>query len=437
MEPDDKQVRAAMGVKVRSAKGLVVSLLTASGSAARGISPSATRRETTVEAGGTVPIVASSRQTVAADALVALVSAILEVTSAVVVAGNRDEPAMTAAAGALLVATTVPLVWRRRSPLAVLAAAGLLHAAYGIAPYPDPFLPLAPLVALYTVVERERPPLAAVGAAVTVMVVILSNVFAQDASPSDYYQNLLVAAIACLLGGLMRYRRRLLEAAIERADRVERERAAETARAAAAERARIARELHDVVAHHVSMLVVQAESGAATTPAAAPAFDVIAGTGRSALTELRRLLGVLRDDGVASAPAEKAPQPGLASLQGLVASVRAAGLAVDLTIDGGPRPLPAGVELSAYRIVQEALTNALRHANGSWAGVVVRYRSDALELAVRDDGRSVEYGALASGGHGHGLVGMRERVAMLGGTFSAGGAEGGGFEVLARLPVTP
>jgi signal transduction histidine kinase len=199
------------------------------------------------------------------------------------------------------------------------------------------------------------------------------------------------------------------------------------------ERARIARELHDVVAHHVSMVAVQAETARLTTPGMPEEGEerllAIGDTAREALTEMRRLLSVLRAD--ADGAAERAPQPGLGHLPELLEDVRGAGTSVRLTVSGAVVPLPAGVDLTAYRIVQEALTNARRHAPGATVEVELRFGSDALHLRVRDDGPGPGEGEP----HGHGLLGMRERAASVGGTLRAGRAEAGGFEVEAELPL--
>jgi signal transduction histidine kinase len=203
--------------------------------------------------------------------------------------------------------------------------------------------------------------------------------------------------------------------------------------AAMGERARIARDLHDVVAHHVSAIAVQAESARLTTdglPEEGRAhFEAIGRTARDALTEMRRLLGVLRDD--ADAEATRDPQPSLERLNELVETARTAGTPVTLTLSGTARPLPTGVDLCAYRILQEALTNVRRHAPGAAVEVELEYTADALRLRVRDHGP----GASSPDPDGHGLLGMRERAIMVGGTLTAGPAEGGGFAVAALLPV--
>jgi signal transduction histidine kinase len=212
----------------------------------------------------------------------------------------------------------------------------------------------------------------------------------------------------------------------------ERERDVASREAVVEERARIARELHDAVAHHVSVMVVQAGAERRTLAdsedGTREVLETIEQTGRSALTEMRRLLGMLRDE----SPDPLHPQPGLAELPQLIAQLRDAGLPVNLAIEGDPRPLPVGIELSAHRIVQEALTNVVKHANGAEATVRVRYGPDELELEISDcGGRPMD--ASLSGGHG--LVGMRERVALYGGRFSAGPTDGDGFTVHATLPL--
>ncbi len=205
--------------------------------------------------------------------------------------------------------------------------------------------------------------------------------------------------------------------------------------AATQERARIARELHDVVAHHVSMVAVQAETARLTTPGMPPEgrerLAAIGDTARDALTEMRRLLGVMRAD--VAGEAERAPQPGLDRLEELVEGARAAGTTVHLAVRGEPVALPPGVDLTAYRIVQEALTNARRHAPGAEVDVEVAFGDDAVSVRVSDNGP----GPTGTGDGGHGLVGMHERVAMVGGRLrvGAGGSGSGGFAVQADLPI--
>jgi signal transduction histidine kinase len=360
----------------------------------------------------------------------------------------------------LVLATTLPLVWRRRRPLAVGFATGLATAVYGFAHYPDLAMPIAigGVVGMYSVAAwgGRRAALLAGGVAVVVLAVVMTLPRA-DADVVDAAFVSLSLAGAWVLGDRARVQRALAAELQERAVRLERDRDEDARRAVASERARIARELHDVVAHHVSMMVVQAEAGpvaVATEPArAAGAFEAIAATGRQALVEMRRLLGVLRGDGD-QAPS-LAPQPGLAEVPSLVEQVGRAGLRVELVVEGAQVPLPAGVDLSAYRIVQEALTNAVKHGGPGRARVLVRYGEDALRLQVHNEAadppaarNGVEPPSAAAGPfrpaasplgdrqvRRSGLVGMRERVHLFGGELHAGPGPDGGFTVDARLPI--
>ncbi|WNM29325.1 sensor histidine kinase [Streptomyces sp. Li-HN-5-11] len=249
-------------------------------------------------------------------------------------------------------------------------------------------------------------------------------------------------ALAWVLGDSMRTRRAYFAQLEERAARLEKEREAQAKVAVAAERARIARELHDVVAHNVSVMVVQAD-GAAYVLDAAPdqakkALETISSTGRQALAEMRRLLGVLRT-GEHQEVGEYVPQPDVEQIEELVEQCRGSGLPVDFKVEGTPRPLPSGVELTAYRIVQEALTNTRKHG-GPNVGASVRlvYFDDGLGLLVEDDGKGAPHELYEEGGadgRGHGLIGMRERVGMVGGTLDAGPRPGGGFRISALLPL--
>ena len=236
-----------------------------------------------------------------------------------------------------------------------------------------------------------------------------------------------VTAVAWAVGRALGERGRRAAALERRADRLEREQTA----AVAEERGRIARELHDVIAHSVSVMTVQA--GAARLlldedPARArQSLVAVEETGRQALGEMRRLLGILRGD---EHETQLAPQPGIADMDALVEQVRAAGLPVDLVVEGEPKGLAPGVDLAVYRVVQEALTNALKHAGAARAHVAIRYEERALELVVVNDGHVSHNGRV-----GHGLIGMRERVALYGGEFQAGPRSEGGYAVRARLPV--
>lgn len=240
-------------------------------------------------------------------------------------------------------------------------------------------------------------------------------------------------AIAWLAGFALRERAAQAEAAEERATHAERERESAARIAVAEERARIARELHDIVAHAVSVMVLQVGAVRHKLPQTleedSDALRGVEQAGRTALAEMRRLLGAMRSDGDGL---ELAPQPGLGGLDSLVHEVGRAGLPVRLHVEGEPSPLPGAIDLSAYRIIQEGLTNALKHARAGRADVVVRYGPDDLHIEVRDDGE----GSSTSDGLGHGLVGIRERVKIFGGEMTAGNAKEGGFILSARLPLS-
>jgi signal transduction histidine kinase len=239
-------------------------------------------------------------------------------------------------------------------------------------------------------------------------------------------------AVAWVAGFALRERVEQVEAAEMRAALAEQQRDAAARIAVAEERARIARELHDVVAHAVSVMVLQVGAVRHKLPDALAedrdALGDVERAGRTALAEMRQLLAAMRRDGD---EAELLPQPGLDGLDSLLEKVRRAGLPVDLHVDGDAAPLPRGIDLSAYRIVQEGLTNALKHARAADADVTVRYRPHELEIEVRDDGP----GGAANDGLGHGLVGIRERVKIYGGEVTAGSENGGGFVLRARLPL--
>jgi signal transduction histidine kinase len=336
----------------------------------------------------------------------------------------------------LVLLATLPVAGRRRYPIPVLVvtlgAALAMHFAYGN------FQFAGALVALYTVAAHVGRPTSLRVAAGTAVVLLLVNVASRF---DDWGSRLLFGvavyamfAAAWLLGDNLRTRRAYLREVEDRAERLEREREADARRAAGEEQARIARELHDIITHNVSVMTVQAAAAGdvfETQPGRArEALDSIESSGREALTELRRLLGAVRTD---DAPSELTPQPGLSRLDDLVEQVRAAGLDVELSIEGDPRELPVGVDLSAYRIVQEALTNVLRHASASNAVVTVRYRDDSLVLVIVDDGR----GPAPNRSEGRGLIGMRERAVLVGGELQVGPAPDGGFAVKARIPLKP
>ncbi|MEU4349529.1 sensor histidine kinase [Streptomyces sp. NPDC023838] len=352
---------------------------------------------------------------------------------------------------------SVVVALRRRAPekMVVLAALmGLAQLALNVSPNVSDF---ALLVAIYTAAaigERWASRFALAGSLVAAALAMLrwpdydNNNGSGGTSPGEviFYAVVMTVpfVLAWVLGDSMRTRRAYFAQLEERAARLEKEREAQAKVAVAAERARIARELHDVVAHNVSVMVVQAD-GAAYVMDAAPdqariALETISMTGRQALAEMRRLLGVLRT-GEHREAGEYVPQPDVEQIEELVEQVRTAGLTVDFKIEGTPRPLPSGVELTAYRIVQEALTNTRKHG-GPEAGASVRlvYFDDGLGLLVEDDGRGAAHEMYEDGGadgQGHGLIGMRERVGMVGGTLDAGPRPGGGFRISALLPLKP
>jgi signal transduction histidine kinase len=342
---------------------------------------------------------------------------------------SSTERAAAAAAGLVL---TLSLAWRRRAPLVVLGVAiatSVLANVVGV--LDEATTPvIALVVAVYSVGAHTSGLRAAVGG-LGAAALIAVNV-AEQFSLGDLLFIATILGGAWLAGRAMRYRREREHVLELLTVDLEREREEKARAAVAEERVRIARELHDVVAHAISVIVLQARGGRrslGTDPGETrEALDMIEATGSEALAEMRRLLGMLRRDDEEIA---LAPQPSLRYLDALAAQVREAGLPVDLSVEGEPTELPPGVDLSAYRIVQEALTNALKHAGPATARVVVRYRENDLELDIADTGA----GASASDGEGHGLAGMRERVWLYGGKIEAGPRDGGGFAVRARLPL--
>ena len=335
---------------------------------------------------------------------------------------------------ALVAVLAVLAAFRRKVPLFLLAVllAGAIAEPWAGEAGGGEILGLFVLLAVYTAgahLEGRRMWIGAVLTAVLGTVVMVNDPDGINVSALIFFGFLFGTPWA--VGRAIRHRR-LREVALEdRASALEREQEQRARAAVAEERARIARELHDVVAHAISVIVVQARGGRKvldTEPEdARAALDTIEVTGQRALVEMRRLLGMLRADDEQLA---LAPQPSLAHLEALVADVESAGLPVELRVEGEPAELPPGVDLSAYRIVQEALTNALKHAGPAKALVFVRYAEDGLELEVADDGS----GAGNGGGTGHGLIGIQERVAMLGGEVEAGARSDGGYAVRARLP---
>ncbi|HSC90541.1 MAG TPA: sensor histidine kinase [Gaiellaceae bacterium] len=330
----------------------------------------------------------------------------------------------------------LPLFARRRFPFAApaaywLLAVGLSFVDGRMVTFPTGVFVLGMTASFLLGNVHDALP-ARLGLAVVVggAAIIIYN---RPGSPSSEIVFLPLLFGICWLGGfVLRQRAEQAEAAEVRAAQAERERETAARIAVAEERARIARELHDIVAHAVSVMVLQVGAVRHKLPdALADDRDALKGVeqaGRTALAEMRRLLAAMRADGD---DVELAPQPGLDRLDSLLEDVGHAGLPVRLHLDGDPFPLPRAIDLSAYRIVQEGLTNALKHARASHADVTVRYRADGVQLEVRDDGA----GAATSDGLGHGLVGVRERVKIYGGEMTAGPAPEGGFVLSARLPL--
>jgi signal transduction histidine kinase len=340
----------------------------------------------------------------------------------------------------IIAGLVVPIVFRRRYPVqafAIAVVAGAFQVLTGTAPVGSD---LAILVLLYTL-AAYRPREVSVPGLIVCMAgsATAVTVWAHGLAVLNRFLLATVifsgtALVAWVLGDSMRYRRAYLTSLEDRAARLERERDQQAQIATAAERARIARELHDVIAHNVSVMVVQADGAAyalRTDPErAGQALAAISLTGRKALAEMRRLLGVLRSG---DERADLAPVPGLDQLRELVEQARHAGMSVSINLEGPPRPLPAGAELAAYRVVQESLTNTRKHGGlAAAATVTLRYEPHGLLLQVTDDGLGAA--AAAADEPGHGLTGMRERIEMYGGTIQAGPLPGGGYQVTARLP---
>ena len=377
----------------------------------------------------------------------------------------------------------VPVVFRRQYPVGAFAAViavGALQVPLLRRPIGSD---LAVLVMLYTLAACRPRRVSLRGLAICLVGAATAVLRWHPTRPADGLYTIAAEAavlagpvlLAWLLGDSARWRRSYYQALEERAARLERERDAQAQVAAAAERARIAREIHDVVAHNVSVMVVQADGAAfaldSSPQRAREALAAISATGRRALAEMRSLLGVLRDSASASGPEPMpgllpgpglvsgpgpglslAPQPGIEELGDLLEQARAAGLPVSLTVSGLPRPVPQGEALAVYRVVQESLTNIRKHAGPRvTAAVNLEYADEGLVIRVTDDGRGAaatdgvaRAGLAGTGlagtglaGTGHGLAGMRERIELYGGTVRSGPRAGGGYEVLARLPLAP
>jgi signal transduction histidine kinase len=353
------------------------------------------------------------------------------------VSGGSFHPASLWLIGALL--TAGALLWRRSHPGAVAVAVlvpwtALQFVQPSTGPDSDPTFPIfAVLVASYSLGAFARPRVAVGGLVFEMAYFNVGGALSGDTAIENFVFISFFLLSAWLLGRALGGRTRYASALERHAELLEAEREAQSRAAVAVERARIGRELHDVIAHGVSLMVLQAggvrrllgEDQAREREA----LQAVEATGREALSELHLLLGVLRAPDADGSPEE--PPPGLGRLDALVQSVRAAGLDVAVEVAGEPRPLPRALDLSAYRIMQEALTNALRHGHAGHADVRIGYGRRRLELEILDDG----VGGAAANGTGQGLVGMRERAAMFDGEFQAGPRPEGGFAVRARLPL--
>jgi signal transduction histidine kinase len=335
--------------------------------------------------------------------------------------------------GLVVLGFTLPLAWRRRAPVAVLVVTVATVLVYGEVELRGAHqtLILALALASFTVGYELPRPRAWLGPAVLAAGLVVAAT-ALGQSTGDMAVAALLYGAPWVFGQVLRNRGEHVRAISARAEEAERDRDRREREAVAAERARIARELHDVVSHSISVVAIQAQAvrrrlGPEQEQEAAD-LRGIETTARQAMAEMRRLLGVLRAEGERL---PLAPQPGLGQLPRLVERARETGLRVELDVEGPAASLSPGVDLAAFRIVQEALTNALKHAAAATVWVRVRYRERHLELTVEDDGR----GMSPLPGNGHGLFGMRERVALYGGTCTIGARDGGGFRVQAQLPL--
>ena len=340
----------------------------------------------------------------------------------------------------LLLLITVPLAWRRRTPTVVfavvLASIGLQVALIDEArsdqpPFQDWIALLVVFYSLAAHAGRRRALVAGALGGVVFVAGDIADLLLGEAGLADTMPAWFMLGAAYGVGFALRGQRVQSTLLANRAERLEREREQRARLAVAEERVRIGRELHDIVAHAISVIVVQAQAGQrmleGEQASAREALGAIETTGRQALVEMRRLLGVLRKEDRELA---LTPRPSLEHLDDLAERVREAGLPVELRVEGQARALPPGVDLSAYRIVQEALTNTLKHAEAGSAQVVVRYQAEEVELEISDDGRGSGDGPQ----DGHGLVGMRERAALVGGSVESGTNGGRGYAVRARLP---
>jgi signal transduction histidine kinase len=333
---------------------------------------------------------------------------------------------------------TLPLLLRRRFPF---IAPGFVFGVHIAITFTDPQAvgsldtgSIALLLTFWAVGERNEGQLAVAGLGLGLGTIAIITVLDVRVGVEQAVNGALLGSLVWLFALLLGRRGRRAVAAEARAVQLERDHEQRAQAAVATERGRIARELHDVIAHSVSVMTVQAGAARMQLPdhpdRAVPPLMAVEETGRQALTELRRLLGILHENDARTL----APQPGLTDLPALAEAMRHAGVEVDVRVDGRPRPLSASLDLTAYRIIQEALTNVLKHAGTAQATVVVHYHPDALRLDITDDGKAPP---TTADGSGHGLPGMRERVHLFGGQLAAGPGRDGGYSVNAQLPLEP
>ncbi len=368
------------------------------------------------------------------DALIAALFVAMTVAEAVF-SPKVDSPVVHAVVAGLAMTS---LAWRRRAPLVVAA---LVVTSNIVVNSSGEFTTLLSLVLVcFTLGAESRPPWSYVGIAGVFGGFLVVSII-EGFEPSDLAAGLVFFVGPWTVGVVLSGRIASAEEAVARAEQLERNRELEAAKAAAEERTRIARELHDIVSHSISVVTIQTQAVRRRLGPdhAAEAADLAAveRTAREALAEMRRLFGVLRTEG--EQPLALAPQPGLSELDRLVRQVGSGDMQVDLHVEGDPVPLSPGVDLAAYRIAQEGLTNALRHAQATRAHVLVRYTPGRLDVEVEDNGRGLARGGTANGtspnGSGHGLLGIRERVALYGGTVDLVPSSTGGVRLAVSLPL--
>lgn len=339
----------------------------------------------------------------------------------------------------LTILTAVPLALRRVYPAAAFFATLIPWMVDRTLDYPQSLAAFALFIMFYTIgAELPRRQAFLIGGTTAAVLLVWTSVgvaVLESVTSASLLTTMISTVTPLLMGREMRQRRRRVEDLRERAERAEQEREEKARRAVADERARIARDLHDVVAHQMTVMTLQAEGARriadGSDPRVVEALETISEAGHGALAEMRRMVGLLRSPEDES---ETEPLPTLANLDQLVEKVRAAGMPVDLQVKGETRPLSEAKELSAFRIVQESLTNAARHGGpGVSATVTLDYGEDRLDVQVLDDGRGASAPGDARGGHG--IVGMKERIAVIGGEFDAGPKAGGGYRVRATIPV--